>query len=71
MKHQEQDLLVLFMLLLLFYFYFILLLVLFNLQKLFCSVNPYLKEQTYVILSLSAKLLLGWMIFSNVLILGN
>lgn len=39
--------------------------------ELFCSVNPYLKEQTYVILSLSAKLLLGWMIFSNVLILGN
>jgi hypothetical protein len=33
--------------------------------------NPYTKEKAYVILSLTAKLLLGWMIFSNVLILGN
>ena len=33
--------------------------------------NPYTKEKSYVILSLTAKLLLGWMIFSNVLILGN
>lgn len=36
-----------------------------------CGINPFLKEKTYVILSLTAKLLLGWMIFSNVLILGN
>ena len=70
MKHPEQDL----------HFVYVIVIVLFllyssfgfvQLAELCCSVNPYLKEQTYVILSLSAKLLLGWMIFSNVLILGN
>ena len=35
------------------------------------GINPYKKEKLYVILSLTAKLFLGWMIFSNVLILGN
>ena len=34
-------------------------------------VNPYTKEKSYVLLSLTAKLLLGWMIFSNVLLLGD
>ena len=34
-------------------------------------INPYTKEKAYVILSLTAKLLLGWMIFSNVLILSR
>jgi len=33
--------------------------------------NRYTKEKSYVLLSLTAKLLLGWMIFSNVLILAN
>ena len=33
--------------------------------------NKYTKEKSYVILSLTAKLVLGWMIFSNVLILSN
>lgn len=33
--------------------------------------NKYTKEKSYVILSLTAKLILGWMIFSNVLILSN
>ena len=33
------------------------------------KINPKLKEITYVILSLTAKLLLGWLIFSNILIL--
>tara|TARA_Y100000389_G_C17416746_1_gene494209 strand:- start:542 stop:1408 length:867 start_codon:yes stop_codon:yes gene_type:complete len=42
-----------------------------QLVELSCVINPYKKEQTYVILSLTAKLLLGWMIFSNVLLLGN
>ena len=32
--------------------------------------RPYLKEKAYIILSLTAKLLLGWMIFSNVLVLS-
>jgi len=32
--------------------------------------NPLTKEKAYVILSLVAKLLLGWMIFSNVLVLS-
>jgi hypothetical protein len=32
--------------------------------------NPFTKEKAYVILSLTAKLILGWMIFSNVLILS-
>ena len=32
--------------------------------------NPFKKEKAYVILSLTAKLVLGWMIFSNVLILS-
>lgn len=39
--------------------------------ELVCYVNPETKEKSYVILSLTAKLLLGWMIFSNVLILGS
>ena len=34
------------------------------------TLNPFTKEKCYVILSLTAKLLLGWMIFSNVLILS-
>lgn len=34
-------------------------------------INPYSKEVSYVILSLIAKSLLGWMIFSNVLIFSN
>jgi len=34
------------------------------------TINPYYKEISYVLLSLTAKLLLGWMIFANVLILG-
>lgn len=42
-----------------------------QLSELCCEIHPYKKEQVYVILSLTAKLLLGWMIFSNVLILGN
>ena len=33
--------------------------------------NKYTKEKSYVILSLSAKLILGWMIFSNVLVIAN
>tara|TARA_Y100000389_G_scaffold31619_1_gene26776 strand:+ start:131 stop:1012 length:882 start_codon:yes stop_codon:yes gene_type:complete len=33
--------------------------------------NRYTKEKSYVLLSLTAKLLLGWMIFSNVLVLSN
>jgi hypothetical protein len=33
--------------------------------------NKYTKEKSYVVLSLTAKLLLGWMIFSNVLVLSN
>ena len=33
--------------------------------------NKYTKEKSYVLLSLTAKLVLGWMIFSNVLILSN
>ena len=32
--------------------------------------DPFKKEKAYIILSLTAKLLLGWMIFSNVLILS-
>lgn len=36
-----------------------------------CGLNPFTKEKSYVLLSLTAKLLLGWMIFSNVLLLGN
>ena len=42
-----------------------------QLIELISNLNPYTKETSYVILSLSAKLLLGWMIFSNVLILSN
>ena len=42
-----------------------------QLLELCINVNPYTKEKTYVILSLTAKLFLGWMIFSNVLLLGN
>ena len=36
----------------------------------FNNFNPFKKEKAYIILSLTAKLLLGWMIFSNVLILS-
>ncbi len=35
------------------------------------GINAYRKEKSYVILSLTAKLVLGWMIFGNVLILNN
>jgi hypothetical protein len=42
-----------------------------QLSELLIDLNPYTKEKSYVLLSLTAKLLLGWMIFSNVLILGN
>ena len=35
------------------------------------DIDPYKKEISYVSLSLIAKLLLGWMIFSNVLVLSN
>ena len=35
------------------------------------DISPYKKECAYVMLSLIAKTLLGWMIFSNVLILSN
>lgn len=42
-----------------------------QLTELITRLNPYTKETSYVILSLTAKLILGWMIFSNVLILGN
>jgi len=38
--------------------------------ELCCMLNPYKKETAYVSLSLTAKLLLGWMIFSNVLVLS-
>ena len=40
-----------------------------QLMELLFIVNPYTKEISYVTLSLTAKLLLGWMIFSNVLLL--
>ena len=40
-------------------------------SELIIVLNPITKEKSYVILSLTAKLLLGWTIFSNVLILGN
>ena len=42
-----------------------------QLSELIITINPTTKEKAYVILSLTAKLLLGWMIFSNVLILSN
>lgn len=42
-----------------------------QLAELLFPLNPYTKETTYVVLSLTAKLLLGWMIFSNVLLLGD
>lgn len=42
-----------------------------QLLELSIELNPYTKETSYVILSLTAKLLLGWMIFSNVLILSQ
>lgn len=35
------------------------------------KLNPYTKEVSYVLLSLIAKCLLGWMIFSNVLIFSS
>lgn len=42
-----------------------------QLTELIINLNPYTKEKSYVLLSLTAKLLLGWMIFSNVLLIGN
>lgn len=42
-----------------------------QLYELCKDINPYTKEKAYVLLSLIAKTLLGWMIFSNVLILSN
>ena len=42
-----------------------------QLAELIFVVNPYTKEKSYVLLSQTAKLLLGWMIFSNVLLLGD
>lgn len=42
-----------------------------QLLELSINLNPFVKEKIYVILSLTAKLFLGWMIFSNVLLLGN
>ena len=42
-----------------------------QLLELIITLNPYTKEKSYVVLSLTAKLLLGWMIFSNVLILSR
>ena len=41
-----------------------------QLFELIFEFNQFLKEKIYVVLSLSAKLLLGWMIFSNVLLLS-
>ena len=41
-----------------------------QLHEVLCGLDPYKKEKTYVILSLTAKLVLGWMIFSNVLLLS-
>ena len=41
-----------------------------QLMELITGLNPFTKEKSYVILSLTAKLLLGWMIFSNVLVLS-
>tara|TARA_B100000963_G_scaffold12624_2_gene9739 strand:- start:925 stop:1824 length:900 start_codon:yes stop_codon:yes gene_type:complete len=42
-----------------------------QLYELCAELGPYTKEKAYVLLSLTAKLLLGWMIFSNVLLLSN
>lgn len=42
-----------------------------QLSELIVDINPYTKETLYVILSLTSKLILGWMIFSNVLLLSN
>ena len=42
-----------------------------QLYELCFQMNPYTKETAYVTLSLTAKLLLGWMIFTNVLVLSN
>ena len=42
-----------------------------QLYELFHEVNVYKKEIAYILLSLIAKLTLGWMIFSNVLLLTN
>jgi len=42
-----------------------------QLAELCITMSPYTKEKSYVILSLTAKLLLGWMIFSNVLLLSR
>ena len=42
-----------------------------QLYELCRDLDPYTKEKSYVLLSLTAKLVLGWMIFSNVLLLSN
>lgn len=42
-----------------------------QLTELIINLDPYTKEKSYVLLSLTAKLLLGWMIFSNVLLITN
>ena len=42
-----------------------------QLGELLTNIEPTRKEKAYVILSVVAKLLLGWMIFGNVLILSN
>ena len=41
-----------------------------QLLELILEINPSTKEKSYVLLSLTAKLFLGWMIFSNVLLLS-
>ena len=59
------------------YFIVIIIFILFSsfgfvqLLELITNLNPYSKEKTYVILSLTSKLFLGWMIFSNILLIGN
>lgn len=42
-----------------------------QLCELCIELNPYTKEMSYILLSLTAKLILGLMIFSNVLVLSN
>ena len=42
-----------------------------QLYELCRNLDPYTKEKSYVLLSLTSKLVLGWMIFSNVLLLSN
>jgi len=41
-----------------------------QLLELILDIKPSTKEKSYVLLSLTAKLFLGWMIFSNVLLLS-